>query len=94
MSYHSFKNFINKDDVRVIFELGSRDLNDAVELIEYYNAKVYAFECNPDCIIQCEKKMENMDDKLKQNLVFVNKAVSFTDGVVSFFPFDLNKYNN
>ena len=49
MSYLDFVNKINKNNVKTIFELGSRDLDDAIKLHNYFKCKIYAFECNPDC---------------------------------------------
>lgn len=94
LSYHFFENIIDKSKINTIFELGSRDLVDAIRLSKVYNAKVYAFECNPDCIFECKKNLQNLDYNSKNNIVFVDKAVALNDGEVSFFPFDLNKYNN
>jgi FkbM family methyltransferase len=89
-----FKNNIVKDDVKVIFELGSRDLIDAYKLYNYYNAKVYAFECNPDCISECEKNYNNFNLFTKHNITLVKHAVAETNGPITFYPFDLKKYNN
>jgi len=36
MSYLEFTDYIQKNKVKVIFELGSRDLTDAIKLLEYY----------------------------------------------------------
>ena len=94
MSYFDFLNFINKDKINIIFELGSRDLIDAIKLLNYYNCKVYAFECNPDCLIECKKQLTNLDTNSKEKLFLINKAVSLLDNDVSFYPFDLTKYNN
>jgi len=94
MSYLSFANQITKDKIKVIFELGSRDVVDAIDLINYFNCKVYAFECNPDCLVECTKNILTLDKETKDNLVLVDRAVSLSDGDVTFFPFDLTKYNN
>ena len=42
MSYFDFVKFINKSEINTIFELGSRDLLDAIKLINIYNCKIYA----------------------------------------------------
>jgi len=94
MSYFDFVDLINKDDINVIFELGSRDLLDAIKLINYYKCKVYSFECNPDCLIECNKQLTNLDTDTKEKLFLINKAVSLLDGDISFYPFELTKYNN
>lgn len=89
MSYLEFTDYIQKNKVKVIFELGSRDLIDAIKLLEYYeNSIVYAFECNPDCLIECNKQAK------RPNLFLIDKAISLEDGEVSFYPFDLSQYNN
>jgi FkbM family methyltransferase len=86
-----FLNNINKNDIKLIFELGSRDLEDGNNLSKYYNAKVYSFECNPDCLKIC---YENLFKFKNTNLNLVEKAVSDTDGTINFKPFDLNLYDN
>lgn len=85
---------IRKQDVKVVFELGSRDLVDAIKLQRYYNSKVIAFECNPDCLMECYNRMNSLDDSIKQNIQLVNKAVCLDDTYTSFYPFDLTKYDN
>jgi FkbM family methyltransferase len=95
MSYTQFIKDINKDEIKIIFELGSRDLLDAIKLLNYYNkSKIYSFECNPDCLIECNKQISNLNDSLKSSITLVDKAVSLVDGDVIFYPFDLTKYNN
>jgi len=83
-----FINNIKKDDVKIIFELGSRDLIDAYKLQKFYDADVYAFECNPDSLKEC--RWNNINDRV----FLIEKAVSETNGLVTFYPFDLNVYNN
>jgi FkbM family methyltransferase len=94
MSYHSFNTKIKKDDIKIIFELGSRDLIDAIALYKHYNCKLYAFECNPDCLIECNTQLQQCDQLAKDHITLVDKAVSLTDDDISFFAFDLTKYNN
>jgi FkbM family methyltransferase len=94
MSYFDFVQLISKAEISTIFELGSRDLVDAIKLINIYNCKIYAFECNPDCLIECKKQILNCDNNVKDKIVLVEKAVSLTDGYITFYPFDLTKYNN
>jgi FkbM family methyltransferase len=97
MSYldNVFINNINKNEIKTIFELGSRDLVDAIKLINYFeDSKIYAFECNMDCLTECNKTITNLDEYTKNRLVLIDKAVSLTNGNVIFYPFDLSKYNN
>jgi FkbM family methyltransferase len=92
MSYLE-RQFIINEPIKTIFELGSRDLEDSIKLSNYYNAEVYAFECNPDCLEVCYKKLENYKKNLK-NVHLIDKAVSLDGGPITFHPFDLTKYNN
>lgn len=75
-------------DIKLAFEIGSRDLLDGNEIAKQYKCKVYSFECNPDCIKECVKNNYN------PNVTLIKKAVCQTDGKISFKPFDLSKYNN
>ena len=95
MSYFFFLNLINTDQIKTIFELGSRDLIDAIKLLNHFkNSKVYAFECNTDCLIECKNQLLNLDKDLKERLFLIDKAVSIENGDIMFYPFDLQKYNN
>ena len=85
---------INKKDINIIFELGSRDLIDTIKLYEYFNCKVYAFECNPDCLDICKTNYNKLDEISKQSIHLIESAVSLDNGSIKFYPFDLNKYNN
>ena len=69
MPYFDFVNKFNKDEVKIIFELGSRDLIDAVKLHDYYKCKIYAFECNPDCLIECNKQLSNFNEIQKNEII-------------------------
>ena len=95
MSYYDFLDKINKEKVNTIFELGSRDLIDTIKLLDHFeNSSIYAFECNSDCLIECNKNISNLDEDKKKRLNLIEKAVSITNGPVTFYPFDLQKYNN
>ena len=78
-----FTDNIKKEDIKVIFELGSRDLLDSIELSKYYkNSKIYAFKCNPEALITCEKNLINNEN----NITLVKKAVSIENKNVDFYP--------
>ena len=95
MSYYDFLNKIDISKVKTIFELGSRDLVDGIKLLDYFEAsKVYAFECNPDCLVECAKNLASLEDDKRKRVLLVDKAVSITEEDVTFYPFDLQKYNN
>jgi FkbM family methyltransferase len=96
MSYldNIFVNNIDKNKINTIFELGSRDLLDAIKLFNYYNCKIYSFECNPDCLVECNKNLLESNDTIKKNIQLIDKAVSITNNDIFFYPFDLTKYDN
>jgi FkbM family methyltransferase len=95
MSYFEFVNNINSKEIKIILELGSRDLVDAIKLINYFeDSQVYAFECNPDCLIECNKNYVKLEEDKKKRLFLIDKAVSIDNGYVTFYSFDLQKYNN
>lgn len=48
-----FTSHIDKNKVSVILEIGSRDCIDALDLSRFYEADVFAFECNPQAIEIC-----------------------------------------
>ena len=53
---------INQININNIFELGSRDLIDANKLQEFFNCKIYAFECNPDCLEICYDNLKKFNN--------------------------------
>jgi FkbM family methyltransferase len=89
-----FLDNIDKESIKIIFELGSRDLVDARKLHEYYGAVVYAFECNPDCLEACKKTAAEFTPKQAENIHLIENAVSLENGPITFYPFDLTKYDN
>lgn len=95
MSYFSFLDKINNKEIKTIFELGSRDLIDAIKLLnKFENSKVYAFECNIDCLVECYKNLSNLDENIKERIFLIDKAVSITNGDIKFYPVDIEKYDN
>jgi len=79
-NYSKFFEYIPVEDVNTIFELGSRDGLDAIELQKYFQAQVYAWECNPDSLILCRKNLSQTAIEL------VEKAVWSKNQKIKFFP--------
>lgn len=95
MSYHDFLSKIDSNRIKTIFELGSRDLMDAIKLLDNFTeSKIYSFECNPDCLVECNKNILSLDEDKKNRLFLIDKAVSINNGEITFYPFDLLQYNN
>jgi hypothetical protein len=95
MSYFHFLNKINSNQIKTVFELGSCDLTDGIKLLNSFeDCNVYSFECNPDGLIECNKNLSNLEEDKKKRIFLIDKAVSTVNGDVTFYPFDLQKYNN
>lgn len=85
----SFTNFL--DMVRytpsVIFDIGARDCAQSVEFSKKYpNAKIFAFEANPQTIPLCKTTIQN-----NPNIRLIEGAVHNYDGVTSFHPIDTQR---
>jgi FkbM family methyltransferase len=76
-----------KKDINVIIECGSRDCEDAIKMLDYYNPnKIWSFECNPDSVKVC---LENIKNYPKIELI--SKAVSNKNGTIDFYATDMEK---
>ena len=76
------KLFPNYSEGITIFDIGSRDCQEAIEFSKkYQNAKIYSFEPNPDAIKIAKKNISNF-----KNITLVEKAVSNVNGTVDFYP--------
>ena len=78
----------NKNDELVIFDIGSRD---CIQSIEFYNnfpnAKIYAFECNPNTLSICKDNIKLFNDRI----TLIEGAVCDYDGTITFYPINQNK---
>lgn len=55
----------NKTDEIVIFDIGSRDCCQSIEFYNSFpNAKIYAFECNPNTLDICKKNISQYSDRI------------------------------
>ncbi|MGA2477375.1 MAG: FkbM family methyltransferase [Spirochaetia bacterium] len=83
---------IDPQKVKTVFEIGSCHALDAIELAKNFaEAKVYAFEANPEAMTLCRKNIAKVPEL---GITLVEMAASDVDGTVDFFPFDLTKYDN
>jgi FkbM family methyltransferase len=96
MSYFDqiFTQYIKKDDISMIFELGSMHLQDGIKLHKTYNCPVYSFECNPEGIELCKQNLEKEDLEVQKYIHLIEKAVCEKNEPITFYPFDVSKYNN
>lgn len=63
---------------------------DSITLHQHFNCFVVAFECNPDCIKECNKNLEGKG----YPITLVEKAVHEENKYLHFRPFDRKKYDN
>jgi hypothetical protein len=69
----------------IIFDVGSRDCEQSIEFYKAFpNAKIYAFECNPNTLPICRKNIENYRDRI----TLIEGAVADYDGEITFYPID------
>lgn len=79
-----FTKHINKKDVNIIFEAGSRDGLDAIKLRDYYtDSKIYAFECNPEGIKLCKHNLQD-----EKNIIFTEKGLAELNEQKTFYSFN------
>lgn len=45
-----FLRHIDRDQVGTVFELGAKDGHDSLLLADYFQCRLYAFECNPQSL--------------------------------------------
>jgi FkbM family methyltransferase len=91
MNYNWCFDIIDKSKVKCVFELGARDCLDSVTLYEYFNCPIFTFECNPDCIKEC---LNTLQKNHTYPITLINKAVHEQNGIISFRPFNKEKYDN
>ena len=79
-SYLLFSKKIKKGEINSIFEIGSRDAKDAIDLSNYFRCHVFAFEANPAAIEICKKNIEN-----NPNVTLIPLAVWNRSCPISFY---------
>jgi FkbM family methyltransferase len=72
----------------VIFDIGSRDCVQAIEFFNHFpNAKIYAFECNPNTLDICRENIKPYSDRI----TLIEGAVCDYDGEITFYPINQGK---
>jgi len=78
---------IGYENIKTIFEFGSRYGEDTVEFAKRYpRATIYGFECNKSTLLECRERTSTYS-----NIVLTEKAVTEIDGPTSFFPINKEK---
>jgi FkbM family methyltransferase len=72
----------------IIFDIGSRDCEQSIEFYKMFpNAKIYAFECNPNTLKLCKNNIQNYTDRI----TLIEGAVCDYDGSITFYPINQEK---
>jgi len=78
----------DKNKEYIIFDLGSRDCIQSIEFYKTFpNAKIYAFECNPNTLELCENNIKPYRDRI----TLIKGAVCDYDGDITFYPINQQK---
>jgi len=73
----------DKNKEYIIFDVGSRDCEQSIEFYKTFpNAKIYAFECNPNTLDLCEHNIKPYSDRI----TLIKGAVCDYNGHITFFP--------
>jgi len=76
-----FLRYIDRDQVGTVFELGAKDGRDSILLADYFQCRLYAFECNPQALTECRRRLE-----IRKDIILVEKAVWDENCPIPFFP--------
>lgn len=89
--HSNFLQFIDKNQLKFILEVGSRDAIDALDLSHFYQAHVCAFECNPRALIICHHNCNQNPNITVVPLAAWNetKPITFYPIIESDKPFNL-----
>ena len=79
--YRHFASWID-DEITVALELGSRDLLDAIWLVENLGCKVVSWECNPHALETCRLNLLGREHSIE----LVEKAVWSRNEEITFRP--------
>ncbi len=78
---------LDPDAVRIVFDIGSRDGEQAIELSHLFPAAhVYAVECNPETLARCRASISS-----HSNITLIEKAVNGYTGRCKFYPIDTKR---
>ena len=84
---------INKiDHIQVVYDCGSRDALDGIELATKINAKeLHIFECNPDSFKICENNIKKYNVNAVLDVYLNQCAISDQTGEIDFYPINTTK---
>lgn len=81
---NSIKPHVDPNEVKVILDVGTRDLEQSFELASVYpNAHIYAFEPNPESFKKCQQILK--ESKLADRVTIYPFAILDYDGETTFY---------
>lgn len=84
---HVASTFFPAKEVLYVFEMGAKDCSDTLRFNAAFPlADIYTFECNQETLPLCRAAVAGKD-----KIHLTEKAVSDTDGTVTFYPIDTEK---
>jgi len=84
--------YMRRESVKTILDVGTRDAETAIALKRFFwQAKIFAFECNPEAIAACKGNIKNCGH---EDIFLVEKAVSAKTGVRNFYAINSARSKN
>jgi FkbM family methyltransferase len=81
-----FLNFLNKENIKYICEVGARYGDESIQLSKVFNnANIISFECNPNTVNICYNNLKNHD-----RIKFFNLGLGHYDDKLPFYSYKLN----
>ena len=78
----------DKEKEYIIFDIGARDCQQSIEFYKQFpNARIYAFECNPNTLPLCRENIKPYADRI----TLFEGAVCDYDGQITFYPINQQK---
>ncbi len=84
----AFLSQIHKEDISTIFEVGAANGKDTIFLNAYYQADVFAFECDPRMLSLCRNTVRG-----RPGIRLIEAAAWHEDTILKFFPVIENVVN-
>ena len=85
----SFLKHLEIDKIKTIFEVGARYGDESINLKNTFpSSKIYSFECNPNTVKKCKKKLNN-----KNNIYFFDFGLGDKNTTLPFYSYIKDNYD-
>jgi FkbM family methyltransferase len=86
------KNLINFNDIKNIIDVGAAHGYETLNMARIFkNARVFGFEPTPEHYQHCIKLRDTVENELSRRMTYINAALDINDGLIPFYPLDLEK---